>query len=406
MGSQRSKSLVYSFFNYFSFGEHLFISTVIRFLFILYGLIQDKLFHVKYTDIDYVVFTDGARYLSEGRSPFLRHGYRYTPLFAYILLPNIYCFHAFGKIVFTLFDVLTGLFVFKILNHPKLNLNYNTAKMCACLWFYNPLPLIVSTRGSSDSMITFLVLLTIYLLINKNYSFAGLVFGLVVHCKLYTLIYTLSLYFYLNSSKLKSIVSPNYWLPLKSRKFKFVIAAVTAFVCLTYASHVKFGKLYLQEAWIYHLQRKDIQHNFSPYFYVYHLVKDANSQQWIGYLAFIPQALSILYYSFRYSVSEKKEKAANLFYALFCETFMFVTLNKVCTSQYFLWYLCLLPLIACFLRIDESNGLKLLITWLIAQLLWLFPAYFYEFRRFNCLHIVWLFSIVFLCVNLFLLFTI
>ena len=59
---------------------------------VLFGvsIYLDNYTKVGYSDIDYKVFTDGAKYVTQGMSPFERHTYRYTPLLAYLMTPNIF----------------------------------------------------------------------------------------------------------------------------------------------------------------------------------------------------------------------------------------------------------------------------------------------------------------------------
>ena len=169
-------------------GFHLRFSSFIHIFLIIFCEIQDRILDVKYTDIDYVIFTDGARFTLDGGSPFDRETYRYTPLLAWIMTPNIIAFPQFGKILFSALDILTGWMLYRMLPSSV------DRKLFSLIWLYNPLTLIISTRGSSESIICSLVILALYLFSKKQYLIAGLVYGFVIHFKIYPVIYAPSLY--------------------------------------------------------------------------------------------------------------------------------------------------------------------------------------------------------------------
>ena len=72
------------------------------------GAWQDEHARVKYTDIDYEVYTDAAGFLAAGGSPYERTTYRYTPLLAGALVPNVTLHKAWGKLLFCAADLVAA----------------------------------------------------------------------------------------------------------------------------------------------------------------------------------------------------------------------------------------------------------------------------------------------------------
>ncbi|XP_013421914.1 GPI mannosyltransferase 1 [Lingula anatina] len=377
----------------------LLVAILVRFGLMLYGEWQDRTMLVKYTDVDYYVFTDAARHIIEGRSPYDRATYRYTPFLAILLTPNIYLTVFFGKLIFILCDVLTGWLLYKILQAQ--GVDGQKALWFSLLWLFNPLPMTVSSRGNAESIMTTLVLSTIYTLMKKQYVLSSILYAVSVHVKIYPVTYALPIYLLLNRDYLQKKTArkdqrrrTDFYeliIPNAARITYFVIAG-SVFVALTGVCYFWYGNKFLYETYLYHITRRDIRHNFSVYFYMLYLLEESSYSFYLGLGVFLPQMLLLLLVSWK--------MYHNLPLCCFVHTFVFVTFNKVVTSQYFLWYGSLLPLVIPHLTMKKTTGAGLVIAWFAGQALWLTPAYYLEFQGVPTFLYIWLAGLVFFTVNI------
>lgn len=81
------------------------------------------------------------------------------------------------------------------------------------------------------------------------------------------------------------------------------------------------------------------------------------------------------------------------------QTIAFVAFNKVCTSQYFLWFLCLLPLAWPSLKVGRIETGVALLAWVGGQALWLSQAYQLEFEAKQVFARVWASGLVLVAVH-------
>ncbi len=155
----------------------------VRLVLLLWGELQDRYFAVKYTDVDYLVFSDAARFMAAGSSPYLRTTYRYSPLLAALLTPNVIIGEWWGKALFAACDCAVGVMITRLLKQHPL------ALPLASTWLLNPIVVNVSTRGNAEGFVAVWAVAALYAFERRRYTAAALLLGIATHIKIYPVVY-------------------------------------------------------------------------------------------------------------------------------------------------------------------------------------------------------------------------
>lgn len=374
----------------------------LRVLLLIYGEWQDRNMDVKFTDVDYHVFDDAAQFVFNKESPYLRATYRYTPLLAWILQPNVIV-KEFGKFLFIIADILTAIVIQQLLLVRKAN--DKTVGLAMALWLFNPITCTVSCRGNAESVMSLLVNTVLLALMTKQTVIAGLIFGISVHFKIYPITYSLAIFLFLGNGydqfngqlDLTTIVYNVKYICLRSffkrvittQRIKFFLSALFTLVFLNLVMFHLYGNDFLEHTYFYHIKRRDIRHNFSVFFYMLYL----SSSWWQNMVCFVLQLVLIVALSYKFS--------DDLPFAFFLLTIAFVSFNKVVTSQYFIWYLAIAPILANgFSKVRLQSLIGVITLWLAGQGLWLNGAYKLEFLAENTFLYIWAASMTFFMISI------
>lgn len=294
------------------------------------------------------------------------------------MIPNHLMYHSLGKLLFSLTDGLCGVIIYYIFRNS--GIKEQEALRYASFWIFNPFVIYLATRGSADSLQCLLVFLILLLLQEGKIRSSAVVYGLSVHFRIYPIIYALAFFNYCFS---------------KSRKqaFRFIWISGFTFLLIETLFTLQYGSSFLMETLFYHAQRVDIRHNYSVFFYPFYLLTSLGKDP--GLWVWLPQLLLFPVISFKLY--------RDLPFAVFLLSFLFVTMNKVITAQYFNWWLAPLVLILPQSTLSLYQWMGVSLLFLVPQNIWNYAAYQLEFNGVECFVEVWFSCLLFFVSNVILL---
>lgn len=288
-----------------------------------------------------------------------------------MMLPNIYLFEGFGKLLFCATDLLIAYILFQLQGN----------ELYCAIYLFNPIVFNISTRGNADQIVALLVVCCVYFLEKRRTILAAICFGISVQFKIYPIIYAPTFFFAIDRLYMKK-----FW----PERIKFTLISFFTTLALIIACYIQYGYEFLFETYLYHLVRSDMRHNFSIYFYQMYLTEGANNL--LSRLVFVPQLLIQIAVALRFH--------QDLTFALFIQTLVFITFNKVITVQYFVWYFALLSFVLPQSRLSMRSLMIMLVGWGSTQAIWLNYAYRLEFLGHNTFFQIWISGIAFFLANI------
>lgn len=349
----------------------LLLGLVVRLVLIGWSVVQDNWFRVRYTDVDYFVFSDAARLMFLGQSPYDRPTYRYTPLIAFLFVPNeLFGSLLFGKLLLVVMDLATS-HVLLLCCHL---LGYKDGEWRVSIaYLFNPLIINITTRGNSEAITILLLACSLLGLLQGRFGPSAVCLGIATHVRLFPVLngVPIALFLLAKTGKFSAVV------------YYGMVGALTVGFC-TLLAFFWCGYEYLHHAVLYHASRVDHRHSLSLAFPSLYL------SPWSGPFLILPQLIVsfiptiLTFFRTSHPPQHKLVRSIALQTAVqelqMCvfliqeEIQVLVACSRVLTVQYFAWWLPFVGMVK-DLKVDRTA----VRIWISCLGLWLGVAYCLEF---------------------------